>query len=146
MSIGAVTTALVLMPAGRLSDRVGERKLMAFGSALTTVGIVLFVNAGTFTGFVVAYMLMHVAFASFGPAFDALLSKAVPSNRLGLTYGLFATTISLVAMPAPAIGAQLWQRVSPQLPFYLSAAVCLVMVVPIWLKFRLPPAETPAPG
>jgi MFS family permease len=137
-SIGAVSTALVLMPAGRLSDRLGERKVMALGGVLATAGIVLFVNVSSFAGFVAALMLINVAFAFFGPAFDSLLSKAVPSSRLGLTYGLFATTISVAAMPAPVIGAQLWQKVSPQLPFYLSAAVCLLMVVPIWLKFRLP--------
>ena len=148
-SIGAVTTALVLMPAGRLSDRLGERKVMALGSVLAAAGTVLLVNVRSFAGFMAALMLVNVASAFFGPAFDSLLSKAVPSNRLGLTYGLFATTISLVAMPAPAIGAQLWQGISPQLPFYLSAAVCLLMVVPIWLKFRLPqpgsePTNTPA--
>lgn len=147
-SIGAVTMALVLMPAGRLSDRLGERKVMALGSVLAAAGTVLLVNVRSFAGFMAALMLVNVAFAFFGPAFDSLLSKAVPSNRLGLTYGLFATTVSLVAMPAPAIGAQLWQSVSPQFPFYLSAVVCLLMVVPIWLKFRLPqpgsePANTP---
>ena len=148
-SIGAMITALVLMPAGRLSDRLGERKVMALGSVLAAVGTVLLVSVRSFAGFMAALMLVNAGFAFFGPAFDSLLSKAVPSNRLGLTYGLFATTISLAAMPAPAIGAQLWQNVSPQFPFYLSAAVCLLMVVPIWLKFRLPqsgsaPANTPA--
>jgi MFS family permease len=121
----------MLMPAGRLSDRFGERKMMAFGSVLAAAGTVLFVNVGLFVGFVAASMLLNVAFAFFGPAFDSLLSKAVPSSRLGLTYGLFATTISLVAMPAPAVGAQLRHNVSPQFPFYLTAAVCLLTVVPI---------------
>jgi MFS family permease len=150
-SIGAMTTALVLVPAGRLSDRLGERKLMALGGVLAAAATALFVNVASFLGFMAAMMLLNVAFAFFGPAFDSLLSKAVPSNRLGLTYGLFSTTISLAAMPAPAIGAQLWQNVSPQLPFYLTAGVSLVMAVPIWLKLRAPEgdraaAEAPVAG
>ena len=68
-----------------------------------------------------------------------------PAGQLGITYGLFETSLSLIAMPAPAIGAQLWQGVSPQLPFYLTAGVGLLALIPIWYKFRLPePAGSPA--
>ncbi|MGD9100974.1 MAG: hypothetical protein PVF45_10880 [Anaerolineae bacterium] len=71
-----------------------------------------------------------------GPAFSSLLSKSVPLDRMGLTYGLFATTMSVVAMPAPALVAQLWEGVSPQFPFYATAALGLLTLAPIWFKFK----------
>lgn len=145
-SAGALTTALLLPTAGRLTDRMGERKMMAWGGSAAAVALVLFVNARSFAGFFVAITLFNATWAFFGPAFDSLLSKSVPSNRLALTYGLFATTMSLAAMPAPAIGAQLWETVSPQLPFYLTAAVALVMGIPIWLKLRTPAPAPDAPA
>ena len=141
-SIGAVTMALLMPFTGRLSDRVGERKVIALGGLVEAVGIAVFVNVRSFPGFVLAIVLMQVGWALLGPAFNALLSKAVPAGQLGITYGLFDTTLSVVAMPAPAIGAQLWQHVSPQFPFYLTIAFNLLMLVPIWLRFRLP--ESPA--
>jgi len=39
-------------------------------------------------------------------------------------------------LPAPAIGAQLWQRVSPQFPFRITAWAALLAVIPVWLKFK----------
>lgn len=137
-SVGAVTTILLLTPSGRLSDRVGERQTMVVGGLLGALGLLVFVNVRSFMGFALAAMLLAGTRAFFRPAFASLLSKAVPLDRLGLTYGIFATTMSVVAMPAPALGAQLWQNVSPRTPFYLTALVALVVLLPIWFKFKLP--------
>jgi MFS family permease len=137
-SVGSVTMVLLLTPSGRLSDRIGERKMMIIGGLVGTAGLLMFVNVRSFAGFVFANVLLHVTWALFGPAFDSLLSKAVPLNQLGLTYGIFASTMSVIAMPAPAIGAQLWESVSPRLPFYLTTVVGLVTLVPIWFRFKLP--------
>jgi len=41
-------------------------------------------------------------------------------------------------LPAPWIGAQLWDRVNPQFPFLVTAIILLLAVIPIWLKFKLP--------
>jgi hypothetical protein len=51
---------------------------------------------------------------------------------------LFSTSLGLVSLPAPAIGAQLWQRVGPQFPFRITAWAALLAVIPVWLKFKLP--------
>ncbi len=40
-------------------------------------------------------------------------------------------------LPAPAIGAQLWERVSLRFPFQVMAGTILASVVPVWFKFRL---------
>jgi len=124
-AIGSLTMALLMTFSGRLSDRIGERRMMVFGGMLDVVALVLFVNVRSFAGFVAATMLMHVAWSFFAPAFNSLLSKAVPAGQLGITYGLFETSLSLIAMPAPVIGAQLWQHVSPQTPAYVTAGLAL---------------------
>jgi hypothetical protein len=56
----------------------------------------------------------------------------------GAAFGLFGTSLGLVSLPAPWIGAQLWARVSPQFPFLVTAIILLLAVIPIWLKFKLP--------
>jgi MFS family permease len=141
-SIGAVTMALLMTLAGRLADRIGEHKVMVLGGLVDAVALVVFVNVRSFPAFVLVAVLMSTGWSLFGPAYNSLLSKAVPPDRLGITYGLFETTASLLGMPAPAIGAQLWQHVSPQFPFYLTVALNLLTLVPIWLKFRLPAEAT----
>jgi hypothetical protein len=47
----------------------------------------------------------------------------------------------LISLPAPWIGAQLWERFSPRLPFVITAAAALLSVLPAWTKFVLPDKE-----
>ncbi len=144
-SAGAITMALLMTWTGRLSDRLGERRVMVIGGLLEVAGLVLFVNVRSFGGFLAAMVLLHAGWSFLSPAFNSLLSKAVPAGQLGITYGLFETSLSLIAMPAPAIGARLWQGVSPEFPFYLTAGMALLTLLPIWFRFRLP-AQGSAPA
>jgi len=64
------------------------------------------------------------------PAYPSLISKVVHEHLRGTALGIFS-------LPAPAIGAQLWERVSPRFPFQVMAGTILASVVPVWFKFRL---------
>jgi hypothetical protein len=72
------------------------------------------------------------------PAYNALISKVVPEKVRGTAFGLFQTSLGVVSLPAPWIGAQLWERVSPRLPFTITAWVGLLAVIPVWLGRLLP--------
>jgi MFS family permease len=72
------------------------------------------------------------------PAYQSLISKAVPQKNRGVAFGLFSTSLGLVSLPAPWIGAQMWDRVGPAFPFTVTAGVLLLSVIPIWLKFKAP--------
>jgi hypothetical protein len=67
-----------------------------------------------------------------------LISKVVPQKNLGMFTGLFRSSLGLISLPAPYIGAMLWERFNPQLPFIITAFASLLMVIPIWFKFKLP--------
>jgi hypothetical protein len=56
----------------------------------------------------------------------------------GTAFGLFSTSLGVISLPSPWIGAQLWDRVNPQFPFMVTAIVLLLSVIPIWIKFKLP--------
>jgi hypothetical protein len=68
----------------------------------------------------------------------SLISKAVPEKMRGTAFGLFHTSLGVISLPAPWIGAQLWERVSPRFPFSLTAWIGLLTVIPVWYKFKLP--------
>ena len=73
-----------------------------------------------------------------GPAYQSLISKAVPQKLRGLAFGLFSTSLGVISLPAPWIGGQMWERFGPAVPFTVTSAVILLSVIPIWLKFKLP--------
>jgi hypothetical protein len=57
---------------------------------------------------------------------------------LGTFTGLFRSSLGLISLPAPWLGAQLWERFNPRLPFAITAIVGLITIIPTWLKFKLP--------
>jgi MFS family permease len=142
---------LSTIPGGWLADKKGERVGIALGFVLVGASLFILVNtqAGSLLQYIAGWSLAGVGVGLLTPAYQSLISKAVPQHLRGTAFGLFSTSLGLVSLPAPAIGAQLWQRVSPQFPFTITAAVALLSIIPVWLKFRLPDKEengkAPAP-
>ncbi len=134
---------LTTIPGGWLSDKVGERVGIALGMVLMGGSLFILINIPQgnqwlyFAGWALAGMGVGVS----TPAYQSLISKAVPQNLRGMAFGLFSTSLGIVSLPAPWIGAQLWERFSPQFPFTITAIAMLLSIIPIWLKFKLPQKE-----
>jgi MFS family permease len=147
-SVFGIFMMLTTIPGGWLSDKAGERVGIALGMVLMSSALFTLVNipAGNqyqwmyYLGWGLAGMGAGVS----GPAYQSLISKAVPQKNRGMAFGLFSTSLGVISLPAPWIGAQLWDRVGPTFPFTVTATVMLLSVIPIWLKFKLPKVEAEA--
>jgi MFS family permease len=140
-SMSSLTTMALMTPAGWLSDKKGERVGIVVGFAVIAAALAVFVNTQVFTGFALVWILFGVGGALIEPAYSALISKVVPEKLRGTAFGLFATSIGLVSLPAPLIGAQLWERFGPQTPFYVPLVTTVLLLPIMWVKFRLPPSK-----
>ena len=136
-SVNSVATMIFLSPAGWLSDKRGERVGIVGGFALIAAAVALFLRSQTFAGFVVVWALFGVGNALTDPAYNSLISKAVPLKLRGTAFGLFSTSIGIISLPAPYLGALLWERVNPQFPFYIPLVATLLLLPVMWFKFRL---------
>jgi MFS family permease len=134
---------LILTPAGWLSDRRGERVGIVGGFALIAVAMGVFLSSRVFAGFAVVWALFGVGTALIDPAYNSLISKAVPLRLRGTAFGLFATSIGLISLPAPYVGAMLWERFAPQVPFYVPLVATVLLLPVMWFKFRLPAEQSP---
>ena len=134
---------LTVFPAGILSDKVGERVGIALGFALVgiSLGMLVFLPFGAFGLYLIGWALAGVGVGLMQPAYMSLISKAVPEKLRGTAFGLFSTSLGLVSLPAPWIGGQLWQAVSPRFPFLITVVVIFLSIIPVWLKFKLPKAS-----
>jgi MFS family permease len=144
-SVFGISMMGITMPAGWLADKRGERLGIALGFLLQSGALVMFLNADTFWSYAAAWAVLGLGVGLMAPAYQALISKAVPEKMRGTAFGLFSTSLGLLSLPAPAIGAQLWERVSPRLPFGLTAVAGLVSIIPVWLKFKLPANQNGEP-
>ena len=139
-SLFGLCMMLTTMPGGWLSDKVGERVGIAVGMVMLSGALMLFVNipAGNTWLYFLGWAVAGVGMGIMTPAYQSLISKAVPQHLRGTAFGLFSTSLGIISLPAPWIGAQLWDRFSPQFPFKITAIAILLSVIPIWLKFKLP--------
>jgi len=137
-SITAVVAMALMSPAGWLSDRKGERVSIVAGFAVIALGWLVFLRGAFFWHFVVSRVIVGVGWALIEPASSSLISKTVPEKLRGTAFGLFATSLGLISLPVPWIGARLWDAVSPIFPFYIPLVAMLVMLPMMWAKFKLP--------
>ena len=139
-SVFGICMMLTTIPGGWLSDKVGERVGIAAGMVLMSFALLLFINipSGVQWLYYVGWGTAGVGIGLLTPAYQSLISKAVPAHMRGTAFGLFSTSLGVISLPSPWIGAQLWDRVNPQFPFMITAIVLLLSVIPIWIKFKLP--------
>lgn len=126
------------MLSGRLSDRYGERVPISSGFMMIFIALVIFLNVGNFLGFAMVWAVFGIGVGLLSPAYQSLISKVVPQKMLGTFTGLFRSSLGLISLPAPFIGAKLWEGFSPQLPFMITAIAALLSVIPAWFKFKVP--------
>jgi MFS family permease len=137
-SIFSVSMMLVTMPAGWLADKKGERLGIVSGFLLEFAAMFTFMQVRGFWGYAGVWALFGLGAGMMSPAYNSLISKAVPEKLRGTAFGFFGTSLGLVSLPAPWAGGQLWERYSPRLPFYVTGLAALGSVIPAWLKFKLP--------
>lgn len=144
-SIFGVAMMAVMIPAGWLADRVGERVNIAisFLFLAVSIGMIALLPPGSARLlYALGWIIAGIGVGLATPAYQSLISKAVPQHLRGVAFGLFSTSLGLVSLPAPLIGGYLWENVNPQFPFLLTALISLACIVPVWFKFRTPPSNS----
>jgi len=139
-SIFGVAMMAVMMPAGWLADKVGERVNIAISFLFMAVSIGMIATippASPAWMYGLGWVIAGIGVGLSTPAYQSLISKAVPQRLRGVAFGLFSTSLGLVSLPAPVIGGYLWEKINPQFPFMLTALASLLSIIPVWFKFKV---------
>jgi len=144
-SISAIAAMFVPLLSGKLVDKHGERLPLISGFFLIFVAFLIFLRAESFLTFAISWTVFGFGGGMLGPAYQSLITKAVPSKMLGTFSGVFNSSRGFISLPAPWLGAKLWELVNPRFPFMITAGASLLIIVPIYFKFRLPDKEDDPP-
>jgi len=136
-SFFGIACMITTVPAGWFSDKVGERFAIALGFFLEFLAMLLLIKADGFIGYASVWALFGVGVGLLSPAYQSLLSKVLPERLRGTGFGLIHASLGVFSLPAPAIGSLLWKSISPEAPFYITAFLALITVIPAFLKFKL---------
>ena len=143
--IASIISLIITIPMGRWVDKRGENIGMGIAYIFLSINYIVLIMAKNFFGLLpnsIAHAFMH---ALAGPAYQSLVSKAVPEERRGIAFGLTWTSRGLVALPSPWLGGILWDRYNPRTPFLITIIGCLGLSLMAWLKLKPPIKEKQVP-
>ena len=127
---GAGGVAVLLMvPLGRLADRVGVRAPLVVGFALAAVAVALLGGSRSLAAALGFGALAALAYALILPAWNSLLASVAPGGAEGSLWGVFMSIEGLGLAVGPVLGAQAWQAMGTRGPFLVGAAVLGAMAV-----------------
>ncbi len=116
------------IPFGNLSDRIGRKRVIAFGFllfALTSFGFGLF---NSLPAFILLFALYGVVFAVIDGNQRAYVSDLAPEGLTATALGTYHTVTGLAALPASVIAGALW-RINPDMTFYYGGGLGIAAVL-----------------
>jgi MFS family permease len=137
-SIFSIAMMFTPILSGKMVDKFGERVPISLGFLSVFCAFMIFLQVNTFLGFAACWIVFGIGVGLLSPAYQSLVSKVVPQEMLGTFTGLFRSSLGLISLPAPYIGAQLWERLSPRTPFLITSFAALITIIPTWLFFKVP--------
>jgi MFS family permease len=106
-SVYSLSYAVALLPAGRLSDAVGHRRMFLRGSIVYAVGSLLAALAPTAMVVIAARAVQGVGAAMLAPTVTALIARVYPPGRREVTLGISAGVLAVASGLGPLVGGAL---------------------------------------
>jgi len=133
IGVGQVLTQTLLLP--RAIKRYDEAWLVVFGLSLRTVGLfILAALAAPLTGGVAA-LFFATGVGLMMPPLQALATTTVADEMRGGVLGVYQSTLSLSTIASTAVAGTIF-ALNPHNPYWLGAALSLVVLVPAFVLVR----------
>lgn len=132
----ALVYAIAPAPLGRLSDRVGRRRIMASGLAVAGLVALVFPALPNMALLGAIWALEALCISAAVPAEGALVADLTGGAQRGTAYGLYSFAVGLGATLGPYLGGWAYDHLGHSAPFYLNAillplSALLVALLPI---------------
>ncbi|MFD1989577.1 MFS transporter [Paenibacillus nicotianae] len=133
---GGGVTALGLIPAGRLIDRWGSRYFLNIGFLLAGTALIGIASTTVLAWIWIFVVCVGLSYAMILPAWNSLLANLVPAQERGMIWGLFLTLQGSGLVIGPLVSGKLWDIISPQAPFFVSASSMFILFGIHWIMIR----------
>ena len=139
-----IVFAALLIPAGRLADRLGRRRTFLTAAVLFTVASMMCGLAPTVLILVGARVLQAVAAAALVPASLALVLQTFPRHKIPVAVAIWGAVGAVAGAAGPTLGALVIENLGWRWAFYINLPVGIIS---FFLGRRvLPEWREPNPG
>ena len=131
-----IVFALVSVPAGILSDRIGHRNTFMIGMLIFVLSYFLFATTHSVLTVWLLFGLYGVSNAFTGGIGRAIVADLVDEHWRATAYGMYNAFTGFAALPASLVFGILWDKWGPAFSFYYGALLGLMAFV-IFLFLRV---------
>lgn len=124
-----ITNSLFSIPAGRVADKVGFKRVMSAGFLIFSFVYFLF---GTIKSPVYVWLLFPIygVYMAFTDGVGkAYISKLVPGEVSASAFGIYQTLMGVATFIASSVAGLLWSSFGPSTPFYFGSCMSLLACV-----------------
>jgi len=120
-----ISYALLSIPIGNLSDKVGKKRILSIGYLIFSLTCLGFTISSSIPTFILFFLLYGLFQASVDAVQRAYASDLASERWRGTALGTFHTSIGLATLPASAIAGFLWD-INPNLTFIYGAVMAFI--------------------
>jgi EmrB/QacA subfamily drug resistance transporter len=124
-----LTYAVLLITAGRLGDRFGQRNLFTLGLAIFTLASIACGLAQDPNQLIAARVVQAVGGALLTPQTLAILTTIFPPERRGAAFGIWGGIAGLATIAGPTVGGLLVTYLDWRAIFYVNVPIGIVALI-----------------
>jgi MFS family permease len=131
-----VVYALASYPAGRLSDKIGRKRLLVLGYFFYGIVYLGFaVNQSlSFFWFLFGAYGLYIGFTE--GVEKALIVDIAPGNLRATAIGLHASLVGIGLLPASILAGLLWKFFGAAMPFYFGGMMGIISSIGLWFILK----------
>ena len=124
-----VCYAITSYPAGKLSDRIGRKKVIGLGYLIFAVTAIGFATVSDVKLLWPFFVLYGIQFALTDSVSRAFISDMVEDKKRASALGAYHMTIGLAAFPASVIAGFVWDKFGSSATFTLGAGLAVAALI-----------------
>jgi len=142
ISLSSVAGTALMLPAGYIMDRVGEKKMFLVGILLWAGSTLFIALAKNWRTVAVLYVFHGIAEAFAGPARMTLISSTSTPATEATVFGLMSLDWSIGGTVAPPVSGYLAEKMGWHVPLLAASAAFFLSVIPILKLDERAPRKT----
>ena len=133
-----MTASVLSIPCGKLSDRIGRKKLLVPGYIAFAMCYLGFAFASTQWLLVVVFVIYGAYTAMITGVERAFVAEIAPPDLKGTMLGLHSTVAGIALLPASIVAGFLWNAFGEEAPFIFGAGLSLTAAVILLVFMKSP--------
>jgi MFS family permease len=131
-----LTYALLALPAGIWSDRIGRKRILAIGYGLFALTALGFALVKSPAGLILLFALYGLVYALVDGSERAFVSDLSPSGLRGSALGLYSGALGLAAIASSLLAGAIWELWGPEITFIFGAGAAGLAAVGLMVWAR----------